>query len=217
MASGVNSTFRQIGLAMSIAALGTIFISGLQHQLGRALAAVPPLQSHTHQIVAALRQGQGGRALGSVPANLRQPLEHAITSSFSGSLNNLLVVSGSLALVGAVASFLLIRSKDFVQRGPQPQVQAGRERSGVGGLSSKPAQVLEGERWLGQRPHRQAEQQQRVVVRGRPVEVNDLAGQASVDDHPFAGAAHGDGDGLHGRPTVRRPVAGDVVVEMAAP
>jgi EmrB/QacA subfamily drug resistance transporter len=131
MASGVNSTFRQVGLAMSIAALGTIFISSLQHQLGRALAVVPPLHSHAHQIVTALRQGQGGEALGSVPGNLRQPLEHAIRSSFSGSLNELLVVSGSLALVGAVASFLLIRSRDFVARGPQPAAEAQGARGGV--------------------------------------------------------------------------------------
>jgi EmrB/QacA subfamily drug resistance transporter len=119
MASGVNSTFRQIGLAMSIAALGTIFISSLQHHLARALSAVPPLQAHTHQIVSALRQGQSGTALGSVPPDLRQQLVHAIKSSFSGSINDLLVVAGTLALIGAVCSFLLIRSKDFVARAPE--------------------------------------------------------------------------------------------------
>lgn len=133
MASGVNSTFRQIGLAMSIAALGTIFISALRHQLARALAPMPPLAAHTHQIVDGLRKGAGGGALSTVPVTLRQPLEHAIRSSFSGSLNDLLIVSASLALVGAVASFLLIRSKDFVGRGSQPAAE--RQPAG-GGVTS---------------------------------------------------------------------------------
>ncbi len=41
MASGVNTTFRQIGIAVSIAALGTIFSSSLRHDLDRLLSPIP--------------------------------------------------------------------------------------------------------------------------------------------------------------------------------
>jgi EmrB/QacA subfamily drug resistance transporter len=46
MASGVNSAFRQTGLAASIAVLGTVFAASLEHHLGRVLAPVPALARH---------------------------------------------------------------------------------------------------------------------------------------------------------------------------
>ena len=71
MASGVNTTFRQIGIAVSIAALGTIFSSSLRHDLDRLLAPVPQLKAHAQQIVNAVRQGQTGSAFGFAPTALR--------------------------------------------------------------------------------------------------------------------------------------------------
>jgi hypothetical protein len=125
MASGINSTFRQIGLATSIAALGSIFSTTLGSKLANALAATP-LAGRTDQIVNAVRQGQpppGGAAL---PPAQSAELQSAIRSSFTSSLDILLVVTAVLALVGGVASTLLIREKDFVYRqSPRP---AGTER-----------------------------------------------------------------------------------------
>jgi hypothetical protein len=82
---------------------------------------------------------------------------------------------------------------------------------------SQAAEVLQGKWRLGQWPNGQSEQQERVVVGGRPVEVDDLARQATVDEDPLAAAANRDGDRLHRRPAVGVPVAGDVIVEVAAP
>src|SRR6202012_3260784 len=67
MASGVNATFRQVGIATSIAALGSIFTSSLRSQLTSALAQVPQVSGHTDQIVSALRQGQTGSVTTGVP------------------------------------------------------------------------------------------------------------------------------------------------------
>jgi EmrB/QacA subfamily drug resistance transporter len=131
MASGVNSTFRQIGLAMSIAAFGTIFISAVQRMLHRALSPVPQLSAHAHQIVTALRQGRGRAAIGNVPSGLRHQLQVAIKSSFSGGINDLLIVSGVVALVGAVVSVLFIRNKDFVARRAESATQPEPARGGV--------------------------------------------------------------------------------------
>jgi predicted MFS family arabinose efflux permease len=117
MASGVNTTFRQIGIATSIAAFGSIFTSSLRSHLNHSLA-VTPLSGHGTQIVGAIQQGNAAQVIGSVPASVRGVLVTAIHSAFAGAINDLLIVSGIVALVGAVCSVLLIRSKDFVAAHP---------------------------------------------------------------------------------------------------
>ncbi len=112
MASGINSTFRQVGLATSIAALGSIFSTSLRNQLTQALASTP-LASHTDQIISAVRSGQTDAVPSNTPPALAAQLESAIRASFTGALNDLLLVTGILALVGGVLSALLIRNKDF--------------------------------------------------------------------------------------------------------
>jgi len=114
MASGVNTTFRQIGIATGIAAYGSIFASTLEHHLRNALAGTPALGQHLSAVAAAIQQGEAGRALAEVPPALRPTLVDAVHSSFASTLNILLVVSAVLALVGAVCALTLIRSKDFV-------------------------------------------------------------------------------------------------------
>lgn len=120
MASGINSTLRQVGLATSIAALGSIFTTELHNRLTNALAATPQFAGRADQITGALRAGQTGAVFNSVPPSARASLQTAIGSSFTGALNTLLIVAACLALAGGVLSTLLIRSKDFVARGPEP-------------------------------------------------------------------------------------------------
>jgi EmrB/QacA subfamily drug resistance transporter len=116
MASGVNSTFRQVGLATSVAALGSIFASTLQHHIRHALAPIPALADRAPDIASQVRQGNVEGLLASTPAGQRGQLIDAIRSSFVSGINNLLIVVGIVALVGAVASLILIRRKDFVAR-----------------------------------------------------------------------------------------------------
>ena len=116
MASGVNTTFRQIGIAVSIAALGTIFSSSLRDDLDRLLSSIPQLKAHAQQIVNSVRQGQTASAFSAVPKAFRGVLAAAVKSSFASGINELLYITGALALVGAVASLLLIRNRDFAQR-----------------------------------------------------------------------------------------------------
>ena len=117
MASGVNTTFRQIGIATSVAAFGSIFTSSIRHHLVHALSTVPSLTGHAPQVVTAIQQGDVARVFSSVPAAARGALAGAIHSSFAGALDDLFIVSGLIALIGAVCSVLLIRSKDFVVAG----------------------------------------------------------------------------------------------------
>jgi EmrB/QacA subfamily drug resistance transporter len=120
MASGVNTTFREIGIATGIAVYGSIFASSLRNNMDHALARIPSLQRHLPGLVTAIQQGNAAQAINAVPAPLRAPLVVAIHASFASALDVLLVVSAVLALVGAACSGVLIRRRDFVVSHRQP-------------------------------------------------------------------------------------------------
>jgi EmrB/QacA subfamily drug resistance transporter len=120
MASGVNSTFRQIGFAVAIAALGSIFASSFQNSLTRGLSSTPALAAHAGQIATLVRQGNVAQALSLAPAPLRGQLAALVRSNFASGINELLIVSGIVALIGAVCSGLFIRSRDFLPRQALP-------------------------------------------------------------------------------------------------
>jgi MFS family permease len=121
MASGVNTTFRQIGIATGIAVYGSLFASSLHHKMDKALAGIPSLHRLLPTVVTDIQQGKAAQAIHAVPAALRGPLVAAIHSSFASTLDLLLVVSACLALVGAACSLAFIRSRDFVaSHAPQP-------------------------------------------------------------------------------------------------
>ncbi len=136
MASGANTTFRQIGIATGIAAYGSIFASQVAHDLGRKLAGTPVVAHRWPELVAAVHQGNFARAIDLVPAGARPAFVAALRSSFASSLDLILVLSGLLACAGAVAAVLLIRRQDFVVFRPeQGQSRAGTETP-VGSHSS---------------------------------------------------------------------------------
>jgi EmrB/QacA subfamily drug resistance transporter len=124
MASGVNTTFRQIGIAVGIAVYGSIFTTSLKHNLTHNLAGTSGLAGRGSEISNALQQGRISGVFTSAPAASRVPLASAIHSSFASTLNDLLIVSGALALVGAVCAVLLIRSRDFVASHAPPPTAA---------------------------------------------------------------------------------------------
>jgi EmrB/QacA subfamily drug resistance transporter len=122
MASGINTTFRQIGIATGIAVYGSVFAASLHHKMDQALAGTPSLHGLLPVVVADVQQGKAAQAIRAVPAPLRGPLTAAIRSSFASTLDSLLVISAVLALVGAACSLGFIRTRDFVgAQQPQPE------------------------------------------------------------------------------------------------
>jgi len=111
MASGVSTTFRQVGIATGIAALGSIFTSAIGDHLAGALP--PSLAGSAGTMVDAVRQGSVAQLLASVPVADRAAVGVALRSSFAAALNELLYVTAGLAVFGAVCAVLLIRRKDF--------------------------------------------------------------------------------------------------------
>ena len=101
--------------------------------MDQALGGTPTLHRLLPSVVTDIQQGDGARAIHSVPDALRGTLVAAIHSSFADTLDLLLVVSAALALAGAVCSVSLIRSRDFVvTQQPQP-APAPAEPVGVPG------------------------------------------------------------------------------------
>jgi EmrB/QacA subfamily drug resistance transporter len=119
MASGINNTFRQVGMAVAIAAYGSIFTARLSSELHDRLSGTPALAGSAHQIADVVHKGAQHQAVVHAPEAVRQVLERAISGSFASAMNTLFIVSGLVALIGGVAAASLIRSKDFVPSTPQ--------------------------------------------------------------------------------------------------
>ena len=94
MASGVNNTFRQVGIATGIAGLGAIFQDTIKSNLHGAGSA---------QAVASGAVQEGG---------------DIARAAFIAGLNEILLVGAIVAFAGAVLALVLIRNRDFVASGP---------------------------------------------------------------------------------------------------
>ncbi len=116
MASGINSTFRQIGIATGIGLLGTLFTNRLTSAVTTHTAGTP-LAGRSAQIASALRNGGTGQLFRTVPPQQRGVLTEVVRGSFTTALNDVLLVAAFISLAAGVLSFLLIRSKDLVSHG----------------------------------------------------------------------------------------------------
>jgi EmrB/QacA subfamily drug resistance transporter len=123
MASGVNSTFRQVGIATGIAGLGAIFQSTVTSKILDALADSGAQRPPGAKLPPSEVLAQGNpRVLG--------PAREAFVTGWTSALNEILIIGGVLALAGAVAALLLVRSRDFVAHGapqaaPRPEAVHG--------------------------------------------------------------------------------------------
>jgi hypothetical protein len=116
MASGINSTFRQVGTATGIAVLGAIFQSAIASNLAPKLAGTP-VGGRVTEIAHAVAAGGTQQVLGAVPAAQRARADLAIHAAFAGAMNDILLVGAVVAFVGAGLGLVLVRGRDFVTYG----------------------------------------------------------------------------------------------------
>jgi EmrB/QacA subfamily drug resistance transporter len=136
MASGANSTFRQVGIATGIAGLGTVFQTQIEHRTIAALGKTPAGQAVVAHGGAALQGALAGggvrEAVTSIPsAASRDALLAAYRVGFSGTLDRLMVIGAVIAFVGSIGSFVLVRQRDFV-----PSYSPSPEAAPVAGAES---------------------------------------------------------------------------------
>ena len=118
MASGINNTFRQVGIATGIAAYGAIF----QHEVSsRTLATLTKsgqlgaVVRGTHgQLQSTFASGSTGRLAQTLPPTLRHALVGAFHTAFAGALNEILLIAAVVALAGAIGGLVLVRRSDFI-------------------------------------------------------------------------------------------------------
>ena len=131
MASGVNSTFRQVGIATGIAAWGALFTHIVNSRAGdfaRAVGGAAP-------------RGQEGSFADFISFGLYRRLgDRAIDpgrTAFLDGLNEILLIAGVVAVLGAVVCAVLIRPRDFVAHGEA--AEPARARPGAGQPEPEPA------------------------------------------------------------------------------
>ena len=100
MASGINSTFRQVGIATGIAGLGAIFQGLLSNK-------IPNVPSEV------LATGN--------PSFVRGVPTHEYVAAYSASLSDLFVIAAVVAFVSGILAFALTRQSDFVAQAASPE------------------------------------------------------------------------------------------------
>jgi EmrB/QacA subfamily drug resistance transporter len=112
MAAGINDTFRQVGVAVGIAAWGAIFLgvgaSKTQEVAGGALS-----NGQAHDLVEATSSGTLPQAVAALPEQLQGTAANAAQQGFISGLNEILLIGAILSFAGAIASLWLVREGDI--------------------------------------------------------------------------------------------------------
>ncbi|HEX2707508.1 MAG TPA: MFS transporter [Solirubrobacterales bacterium] len=109
MGSGINTTFRQVGIATGVAGLGAVFQSRVDSKLSEFLPHAP---AGLGELVAS---GGSRAASAVVPPAIRPQVAHAADVAFVSGFNEIILIAAILSFSGAALGFLLVRSRDFVQ------------------------------------------------------------------------------------------------------
>ena len=123
MAAGAVTTARQLGFAIGIAVLGTLFSSRAQTFLGGHGAPDPAATAR------GLAGGQADRIVAAVPSGLRATVSQALHGAAASGLDAEFLVAGGVGLVAGLLVLVLVRSA--------PPRQGGWEQ-GKSAEASKP-------------------------------------------------------------------------------
>jgi predicted MFS family arabinose efflux permease len=121
MGSGINTTFRQVGIATGIAGLGAIFQHQVSTKATELLAASPLGSGQSGRLVTAIQSGRIGEVIAAAPPQARGVIGRVAKESFISGLNELFVIAGIVAFVGAASALVLVRSRDYVMSGAQAE------------------------------------------------------------------------------------------------
>jgi EmrB/QacA subfamily drug resistance transporter len=140
MASGINSTFRQVGIATGIAGLGALFSHVVRTKIITLLEGLVGTRA-SHAIAVGVSQGNGvSSGLAHLPAKARPAAAHAVRVGFVNGLNEIFLIGAILTLVSAALTLALIRSRDFevgAAHGPEAIPSDGQA---AGPRSPRPAE-----------------------------------------------------------------------------
>jgi EmrB/QacA subfamily drug resistance transporter len=117
MASGINSTFRQVGIATGIAAWGAMFE---QKVTSTFLAGAPAAHIDPNRLMGSIT---GFVSFGGAQDTGIRPVIHLAEDAFTSGLNLILIAAAILSFVGAVLTGALVRPQDFVTDEPATEAR----------------------------------------------------------------------------------------------
>jgi EmrB/QacA subfamily drug resistance transporter len=112
MASGINTTFRQVGIATGIAGLGAVYQSVAEDKVRTGFAAL--VDGRAGALAHEVANSEVARAMAQLPPRARGTGAAIVQSAFIDALNTILLIGSITAFVAAVLTFLLVRTSDFV-------------------------------------------------------------------------------------------------------
>jgi EmrB/QacA subfamily drug resistance transporter len=125
MAAGINDTFRQVGIAVGIAAWGALFLSRGADKVSELAAGTPAASGdHPRQLVEAASSGNLGQAVAGMPDGARANVVHAAREGFLAGMNEILLLGAIVALVGSALALLLVRERE-IEREPVVELDTG--------------------------------------------------------------------------------------------
>ncbi len=120
MAAGINDTFRQVGVAVGVAAWGAIFLGRGADKISTLAAGTPAANGgHPRQLLEAASDGRLGSALTAVPHAARGVVAGATREGFLTGLNAILVIGGLIAIAGAAVALWLVREHQIEREQPE--------------------------------------------------------------------------------------------------
>jgi len=124
MGSGINTTFRQVGIATGIAGLGAVFQHQVSSRATELLAHSPLGGGESGRVVAAIQSGRIGEVIQAAPPQARGAIGRIAKESFIHGLNELFVIAAIVAFAGAACALVLVRARDYVVTTAQPEPEA---------------------------------------------------------------------------------------------
>jgi EmrB/QacA subfamily drug resistance transporter len=121
MGSGINTTFRQVGIATGVAALGAIFQSRVDAKLAELMPNAPA------GLGAIVSSGGSRAAAGVVQAGQRAHTVEVAKAAFVSGFNEILMIGAIISFSAAILGLALVRSRDFVQPTTQAQPEQATE------------------------------------------------------------------------------------------
>jgi predicted MFS family arabinose efflux permease len=205
-ASRTNTTMRQLGAAIGVAVLGSVFATRLSDELSSRLSVFSQLSGQGPQVAGLVLEGHRAAALSAVPAGVRPVLLSAVQTSVSAAMHEVLLAASAVGVLSGLLA-LSIRSSDVPR-----QKRARQEVQTVPALASTNRTEL----IAGSRPRAQLVPGPTVRGEGQAAEVvlAPVVHAGVVRDEPSTSVGRSSGDEV---PTTTVPKEHDELSDAEVP
>ena len=112
IASGTNNTFREAGQTAGIAVLGTLLFATVRDNVESELNGTP-LEGDATEISEGIAVGLTQRIVAAVPPDMQAQIIQIAQVSYVAGLRQIFIVSGVVALIGAISTVVLVHGEDL--------------------------------------------------------------------------------------------------------